>query len=91
MQEGKSGLEKIIENLSFIYFFVCLFLKKQERRKERILSVCAQGPCPCLQCSSSVPWDMVGEEKLYCPEGDHETQVDVQIVIIHDHRNYFKL
>lgn len=79
MQEGKSGLEKLQRNY---YLFICLFLKKQERRQEKTLSVCAQGPCPCLQCSSSVPWDMVGEEKLYCPEGDHETQVDVQIVII---------
>lgn len=89
MQEGKAGLEKITEHLLFIYL-VFLFAS-QETRKEKPLSVCAQGPCPCLQCSSSVPWDMVGEEKLYCPEGDHETQVDAQIVIIHDHRNYFRL
>lgn len=46
---------------------------------------------PLSSVSSSVPWDVVGKDKLYYPVDDHETQVDVQIVIIHDHRNYFKL
>lgn len=51
MQEGKSGLEKITEN----FFFFCLFVSQETRKKEKTLSVCAQDPCPCLQCSSSVP------------------------------------
>jgi len=38
-----------------------------------------------------VPWDVVGEKKPCCLVGDHETQVDVQIVVIHDHTNYFML
>ncbi|KAM6146861.1 kell blood group glycoprotein isoform 5-T6 [Phoenicopterus ruber ruber] len=38
-----------------------------------------------------VPWDVVGEEKPCCLVGDRETQVDVQIVIVRDHRNYFML
>lgn len=37
------------------------------------------------------PGMWLGEEELYCPVGDHERQVDVQIVIIHDPRNDFKL
>lgn len=59
------------------------------RRERNSLSMCTRS----LPLSSvlQVPWDVVGEEKPCCLVGDHETQVDVQTVMIHDHRNYLML
>lgn len=55
------------------------------RRERNSFSMCTRS----LPLSSvlQVPWDVVGEEKPSCPVGDHETQVDVQTVMIDDHRN----
>lgn len=65
-----------------------LYFSRGEGRK-RTFSMCTISPSSsqCLQ----VHWDVDVEKKPCCLVCDHETQVDVQIAIIHEHSKDFTL